>query len=259
MNITDHVARLAADDTHTTRARTPALFALALAAAAALSGCSASLTQAGVTPTGSSAPAAASVAASGTPAASSQQPAPRRRVVDRMQVDLDADGLVDTVLLRSDRSGAGGPGRVVVRFGSGQRLSARVDTGPNPGFAGFAGTYGDSDVETVVVSSGAGDSATWQLVGVVDGGLSRIETRDESGRPATLTATAETRGWNTMLDGGSFVDYRFRGKLPTGDIAPIDVRRWVMEGTALVRQRVVHAACWIRDDDGVVIAYEPCV
>ncbi|MEZ5097162.1 MAG: hypothetical protein R2731_14315 [Nocardioides sp.] len=191
-------------------------------------------------------------------AADPTRPRVELRRTDRTTFDLDGDNLLDILTLKTPVTGDG-PARLVVRFGTGTRSVVAFAASGEPEFTGGMGVYGESGVPTVILGSGGGDVARWSMVAYVDGDLVPVTTVDESGSPASLQATAETPGWNTYLAGATFYDYRFPGGLPQSLPAPVELRRWVLEGTTFTRSAQTTPACWIRfDHGGVGPVFEPC-
>lgn len=247
----------ASEFTRTTMGRTaPRLVIAASAALAALAAVGVYAWQAAGPDTPASPPSGAtSSPSSASPA--SEPTHPRLRTVDRRTFDLDADNFADLIALKIPVEGTG-PARVVVRYGNGERSVLRVRTGADPTFTGNMGGYDESGVRVVVIESGGGDGMTWAMVAQTEDGLARVRTVDASGAPAALQVTAESPGWNTR-EGAVFTDYRFPDGPPAALPAPVELRRWVLEGTTLTRTAQIQTGCWIRfDNGGVGPVQEPC-
>ncbi len=251
MNTNTGNIRLAGAQTTTSTGRTaPLRTAGALLAAAALA--------LAATGTGAGAAQAMPETAAGPPSDAAGRASSALVLVDRAPADVDADGTLDLVLLKSADRYDGGRARIVVRWGSGGSGSVRFSIGANPRLGNMTDIDLNGDLEIAAVSGG-GDAVRWDLVTLEQGSLAKVTTIDASTRPAQLRAVAETRGYNTIESaGGGYLDYRF-SEWPTGAApAPVTIRDWELSGTTLTRSAHRSNGCWVELGDEFGLIRESC-
>ena len=170
-------------------------------------------------------------------------------------VDLDADGLEETVQIVSPAVGEVGAWSLEVSWGSGSGSGGGAGQ-PLPetsewSLAAPQDLDGDGRLE-LIVTGGGGDSSAWQVYRVgEDRSLVAVSTVNQSGADEPLAygvseVTPQNETWRIALLPEGFYSFRAREASPSRP-ATVDVRRWVLQGDTLTLQDETTPGCWGAD------------
>lgn len=188
--------------------------------------------------------------------------------------DVDGDGAEDTVTLL-DFKGAGVRQWLVVDWGSGSvpetSSAMAMPADSRVQLRGLSDLDGNGSSE-IPLDLGGGDTAAWRVIlADKDRQLVEAQTVDARVGGAVLAADALENVpdpyavWSTALlnpnreiAARSFVAYRFTRSGGLVAPAPVEVRRWVFEGTTLTLSEATTEGCWVEQGQQFGLSEDPC-
>ena len=174
----------------------------------------------------------------------------------RVSGDIDGDGRTDVVQLMSEAT-PGVPDQITISWGT-EGIERHALTGGGEGdLLPLRDLDGDGDLE-VVVSAGGGEASWYDVFTFTGTDVVKVGTDGATGAGVPSLSGFQNEGWSTTYLADGFVEYRFADPGSMRAPAPIELRDWVLDGTALAASSQVTQGCWVQVGEGFGPSRDAC-